>query len=255
MPVTRLHTGFNIEVEFTVSAFHKRLLAWIIDLLVLFIYLWLCNKLVTALSGISQNRQYGLLDFLLWIPVLLYYLVFELFTNGQSPGKRVMRIRVITATGGQPTISQYLIRWMFRSIDFPTWLFFALINTYWPWYLFPLLFTGLICFILTPNSQRVGDLLAGTIVIDTNTESNWQQTVFMEVEEAYEPVYPGVMGLSDRDMNTIKQVLLYARKKPNDPVLHQVALKIQTALRIETDLDAAEFLEVLLKDYNFLSRR
>ncbi|KYP15028.1 RDD family protein [Flavihumibacter sp. CACIAM 22H1] len=255
MPVTKLHTGFNIEVDFTLSAFHKRLLAWIIDLIVLFVYLWICSKILRAINQDSVYYTYGLLDFILWLPVLGYFLLCEILTNGQSPGKRIMRIRVITASGGQPTISQYLIRWMFRSIDFPTWLFFALVYSYWPWYFFPFLFIGLICFIATPDSQRVGDLLAGTIVIDTNTESTWQQTVFMEVEEAYQPAFPAVMGLSDRDMNTIKQVLLYARKKPNTPVLNQVAVKIQTALKIETDLDAAEFLEILLKDYNFLSRR
>ncbi|MCG7860258.1 hypothetical protein MD537_24975, partial [Flavihumibacter sediminis] len=68
-------------------------------------------------------------------------------------------------------------------------------------------------------------------------------------------VFPGVMKLSDRDMNTIKQVLLYTRKRPGDPVLERVAYKIKMALKIETDLSAENFLQTLLKDYNYLSRK
>lgn len=255
MPITRLHTGFNIEIEFTISAFHKRLIAWFIDLIVLYLYIWICRNLLRSFSIYSLFDDFSLVEFLLWMPVLFYFLVFELVTNGQTPGKKIMRIKVIAANGGQASLSQYLIRWTFRLIDFPFWLFLALANSYWPGYLFPFLFTGLACFILSKKSQRIGDLLADTIVIDTNTESHWQQTVFTEVEDVYTPQFPSVMNLSDRDMNTIKQVLIYLKKKPNDPVLFKVALKIQTALKIETDLEAAEFLEVLLKDYNYISRQ
>ena len=255
MPVTKLHTGFNIEVEFTISAFHKRLLAWFIDLVVVLIYSWLVNKFVNSFKSSPFDTSLGWLDILAWIPILLYFLIAEVTMNGQTPGKRIMRIKVITATGGQPTLSQYLIRWLFRSVDFPLMVFVSLIYSIWPWYLFPLLFTGLISFILTPLSQRIGDLLAGTIVIDTNTESAWQHTVFTEVEDSYLTVFPNVMKLSDRDMNTIKQVLLYTRKRPGDPVLERVADKIKMALKIETDLRAEDFLETLLKDYNYLSRK
>jgi uncharacterized RDD family membrane protein YckC len=255
MSVTKLHTGFNIEVEFTISAFHKRLLAWFVDIVVIGVYIWVANQFVDAFKNGLQDLSFNWLELLVWIPVLLYFLLSEITMNGQSPGKRLLRIKVITASGGQPTLSQYLIRWLFRAIDFPVLIFASLVYSVWPWYLFPLLFTGLISFILTPQSQRIGDLLAGTIVIDTNTESAWQHTVFTEVEASYEPVFPGVMGLSDRDMNTIKQVLLYTRKRPGDKVAEKVTTKIKTALKIETDLSAEDFLETLLKDYNYLSRR
>ena len=62
MSVTKLHTGFNIEVEFTISAFHKRLLAWFVDIVVIGVYIWVANQFVdpaTAknwLHGIYQLR-------------------------------------------------------------------------------------------------------------------------------------------------------------------------------------------------------
>ena len=185
MSVAKLYTGFNIEVEFTISAFHKRLLAWFVDIVVIGVYIWMANQFVDAFKTGLRDLSFNWLELLVWIPVLLYFLLSEITMNGQSPGKRLLRIKVITASGGQPTLSQYLIRWLFRAIDFPVLIFASLVYSVWPWYLFPLLFTGLISFILTPQSQRIGDLLAGTIVIDTNTESAWQHTVFTEVEESY----------------------------------------------------------------------
>ncbi|HEY8398582.1 MAG TPA: RDD family protein [Flavihumibacter sp.] len=255
MPVTRLHTGFNIEIEFTLSAFHKRLLAWIVDLVVIYLYFWIFYRFLNATGHLMGMTGRTLFTFICYLPVLLYSFLFEWITNGQTPGKMLLRIKVIAASGGQASVSQYLIRWLFRLVDFPFWIFAAISYQIWPWYIFPVLFAGLACFILTPKSQRIGDLLADTIVIDTNTRSDWKNTVFTEVEEDYQPQFPMVMNLSDRDMNTIKQVLMYSRKKPGDTVADQVARKVQSALKIETELDTTEFLEALLKDYNYLSRQ
>lgn len=60
MPVTKLHTGFNIEVEFTISAFHKRLLAWFIDLIVILAYTWLVNKFVDTFKAGPFDSSPGL---------------------------------------------------------------------------------------------------------------------------------------------------------------------------------------------------
>src|SRR3979409_485223 len=119
MPLAKLDTGFNIEVDFAIAPFHKRFFAWIIDLMLL----WLYVKLVATLSGIPS--------FFIWIfgwswkaillsfPILFYHLFCEVTFNGKSLGKLAMNIQVITAEGGQPTLGQYLIRWSFRLIDFP----------------------------------------------------------------------------------------------------------------------------------------
>lgn len=247
MPNTRLHTGFNIEVEFTLSAFHKRLFAWLLDGLFMWLYIWILNTMF--------SKAPMALQIVVYLPLLMYHLLFELFTKGQSPGKKIMRIQVIAVTGGKPSMSQFLIRWMFRAVDFPVWILPALMYGEWPWYMFVFMFTGLVCFVSTPLSQRVGDLLADTMVIDTKNEGAWQNTVFTEVDDTYQPVYPQVMNLSDRDMNTIKQVLIHGQKQHSSEITFKVAQKIQMALRIETNEEPIDFLATLLKDYNYLSRR
>jgi uncharacterized RDD family membrane protein YckC len=255
MPVAKLNTGFNIEVDFNIAAFHKRLLALLTDMGIIIAYVLVIGEMLKELFGSGLLREMGFVSVLFYLPVLLYGLVCEVYLNGQTFGKKLLGIQVITIEGGEPTISQFLLRWLFKSIDFPFWLLFAVTQGSWPWYLIFFVFSGLVCFLYTARSQRIGDLLAGTMVIDKKALTSWQDTAFMEVQQDYLPQFPQVMKMSDRDMNTIKQVLNTAISTRDYDYANRVCTKIKTALQIETDLDAFDFMEVLLKDYNFLSSR
>jgi hypothetical protein len=173
----------------------------------------------------------------------------EIAMNGQSIGKKAMSIKVITLEGGQPTLSQYLIRWIFRTVDF-FWLAYFLSP-----FLVVLVFSGLICIIATPYSQRIGDLIAGTILIDLKAGTSWQDSIFVPVEENYKPRFPEVMKLSDRDINTIKQILTSVKRSKDITYLSVISSKVQNALHINTDLQPVEFLETLLKDYNYYTAK
>lgn len=244
----KLDTGFNIEVEFPISPFHKRLFAWLIDLFICWLYL----QLMTALTDL-KTYDVSWLQILVVIPVLLYFPLLEIPLNGQTVGKMAMRIKVITEEGGQPTIGQYLIRWLFRMVDFPWWLLLASLNGLLPALTIPLIFIGLACVIFTPKSQRVGDLLAGTILIDLKNQTSWEDTVFTEVESTYKPRYPQVMQLSDRDINTLKSIIESVRRKNDYALAMKIGDRIKSKLKMESDQDSIEFLQTLLKDYNYYS--
>lgn len=233
MLAVKLDTGFNIEVEFPITPFHRRLLAWIIDLLVLFTYLWVFNILLSNLVGRSWGEHLWL-QVVYTLPYLLYHLVMETSMNGQSIGKKAMNIRVITLEGGQPSLSQYLIRWVFRLFDIG--LFFI-----------PAFFSV----ILSERSQRVGDIVAGTIVIDTKASTSWQDTIFTEVETSYKPRYSQVMQLSDRDVNTLKSIIETVRKKDDYELAFRISERIQSKLHIQSNQEPFDFLQTLLKDYNY----
>lgn len=244
----KLDTGFNIEVEFPISPFHKRLFAWLIDLLICWLYL----QLMSALTDI-ETYDVSWLQVLVIIPVLLYFPLLEIPLNGQTVGKMAMRIKVITEEGGQPTIGQYLIRWLFRMVDFPWWLLLAVLNGLLPAWTMPLIFIGLASVIFTPKSQRIGDLLAGTILIDLKNQTSWEDTVFTEVESTYKPRYPQVMQLSDRDINTLKSIIESVRRKNDYALAMKIGDRIKSKLKMESDQDSIEFLQTLLKDYNYYS--
>lgn len=252
MLLVKLDTGFNIEVEFALSPFHRRFFAWLIDMTIQGTYLWLGNKFLIALAGRNwDDNVWPVVLFLL--PFIFYHLVSEITMNGQSVGKMVMQIKVMTLQGGQPSVSQFLIRWLFRIIDFPILMLLSTVSGYTNWWTVLILFAGLICTIATPKSQRIGDLLAGTILIDLKKRTSWEDTVFTEVESNYQPRYPQVMQLSDRDINTLKNIIETVKKRNDYDLSLKIADRIQTKLKMRTDQDSLDFLQTLLKDYNYYS--
>lgn len=250
MLLVKLDTGFNIEVEFALSPFHRRFFAWVIDLVIQLVYLWMGSKLLDALTDFSWNgNMWPVVLFLL--PFITYHLLSEIIMNGQSVGKMAMSIKVMTLQGGQPSLSQYLIRWLFRIIDFPVLMFLGILGGYMHWWMILFVFAGLICTIVTPQSQRVGDLVAGTILIDLKNRTSWQDTVFTEVESTYQPKYPQVMQLSDRDINTLKNIIETVKKRNDYDLSLKIADRIKSKLKMQSDQDSLEFLQTLLKDYNY----
>jgi uncharacterized RDD family membrane protein YckC len=253
MGLIKLDTGFNIQVEFAITPFHKRLLAWLIDLLICWLYVKLVSVIFHIPSFFIWTADWHWKDIAIGMPVLFYHLIFEIVMNGQSIGKKLMNIRIITAQGGQPGISQYMIRWVFRLIDFPLLLVFSIMGNELPWYLFPLIFGGLACVIFTERSQRIGDILADTIIIDLKNRTSWEDTVFTELESTYEPRYPMVMQLTDRDINTLKSIIESVKKKNDYELALKISDRIKSKLKMQSDEEPAEFLKTLLKDYNYYS--
>jgi len=252
MLIVKLDTGFNIEVDFPISPFHRRLFAWIIDLVVMFAYSWTMSRLI---DFVFKWKYPQWLPIFVGLPVLFYHLAFEVLCNGQSIGKMAMSIKVISEEGGQPSLSQYLIRWVFRLADLPAWILATIVAGELPWWCSLLVFSGLGAVIFTKKSQRIGDLVAGTIIIDTKTQTSWQDTVFTELESDYHPSFPAVMKLSDKDINTLKSIIDTVRKKSDYELGFRIAERIKTKLQIRTDKPSLEFLETLLKDYNYYSTK
>jgi uncharacterized RDD family membrane protein YckC len=252
MLTVKLDTGFNIEVDFPISPFHRRMFSYIIDVMVMLFY-W---KIMQLIFGVRLgDSEYLWLSVLLGIPVLLYFPLMEIFTNGQTVGKKILGIRVIRLEGGQASVSQYILRWMFRTIDFPVWIFFSIFQGALPWYSSIFVFTGIASIIISNKSQRIGDIVAGTIVIFTRSKSSWQDTVFTEIEADYKPRYPQVMQMSDKDINSLKMIIENVRKHNNHQLAFRIAERIKWKLNMQADQDAQEFLETLLKDYNYYSSR
>lgn len=247
----KLDTGFNIEVDFLLPGFFKRLVAWLIDLAILYAYYLVGSNLLGSALGRGEDHVWVWVLF--GIPPLFYHLLCELLLNGQSIGKKALRIKVISADGGEPTLSQYLIRWLFRLADLPWWIVLSVIYGALPWWCTIFLFAGLASILATPYSQRIGDLVAGTILIDTRNRTSWEDTVFTELAEDYKPRYPQVMQLSDKDINTLKSIINSVSKSGDYDLSMRIADRIRSKLDIYSDQDSLEFLQTLLKDYNYYS--
>ncbi len=245
MEKIKIETSFNIELEFETPEFHKRLFAWLIDCIVLVAYYLIVSGFLNkAIAGHTTDNDLPFLYnisavyLLLFVPILLYHLVCELTMNGQSIGKKLMHIKVMSEDGARPSIYQYLIRWLTRPFDF---FFFGLV--------------GLLTVVLSKKNQRLGDMAAGTLVIKTKIITDIDDTVFFELNDDYAPRYAAVMRLSDRDMNTIKGILNNNKHYNNFDVAARISEKIRSVLNITDYEEPVVFLETLLKDYNYFSNK
>lgn len=262
MASVQINTVFNIDLEFEIAPFHRRLLAYIIDFGLLIVYLYAMKSIFSGGTDFRRFREsdMGLDILLISVPMLLYSLITEIAMNGQTVGKRIMGIRVISLTGGEATAGQYIIRWITKFFEWP-FLFGYIYFTDGAVIVY-IIITALlgigvmICISVTDKSQRLGDLAAGTAVIDTRSSLSVSDTVFMQIDNKnYEVKFPQVMRLSDNDINTIKSVVTQAKKRKNDDLGYRVEYKIKSVLQIESNLPTLEFLEKLLEDYNYLATK
>ena len=200
----------------------------------------------------------------LFLPILLYHLLLEITMNGQSLGKKVMGLRVVNENGGRASISQFLIRWFLRDIWFFLLFLFGVYSslsgsqiesTFIIIIVIGYFITEIILVTTSKKGQRIGDLLAHTILIRTNAQSSIEETVFQEVADTYIPSFPQIMQLSDKDINAIKSILETVRKKGDFKMALAATDKIKAHLKIDSPLPPFNFLEVLLKDYNYLSTK
>jgi uncharacterized RDD family membrane protein YckC len=271
MAAIRVPTSFNIDVEFEIPEFYKRLISLVIDMVIEFFYLRIAGEIFKSIqqnSSWSEDARYDMQAWglLLLLPLVLYHVVCEITMNGQSIGKKIMGIRVVNEIGGRPSISQFLIRWLLRVSD--VWIAFLIIiiatnpnfmndreNNFVILAALAFLITDIAMVVSSKKGQRIGDKLAKTILISIRTKSNIEETVFQEVADSYTPSFPQIMQLSDKDMNAIKSILETARKKGDFNMADAAAYKIKAHLKIETNMGAFDFLDVLLKDYNYLSTK
>ena len=260
MPTVQINTAFNVGLDFEVAPFHKRLLAYLIDFTLLAVYLFGMKYMLYDVFYLNTEKSIGIDILLISLPMLFYSLLTENLLNGQTIGKKLMKIRVISLEGGEPTFGQFILRWITKFFEWP--FLFGYIYASSVAFIFYAMYTGffgvavVIAVLVTKRSQRLGDLAAGTVVVDAKTFMSINDTIFVAVNNNnYKPVFPEVMRLSDNDINTIKTVLTQARKNHNHDICMRIEYKIKDVLKIESRLSSIDFLEKLLEDYNYLATK
>lgn len=239
MNTIRISTTQNIDIDYDVAGLGERIAAYLIDIgIFLCVYFFF---ILIALGFASVSSSFGfILVIIVYVLLFAFYdLICEIFFNGQTIGKKTMKIRVISLDGTQPTIGQYLLRWLFRLVDFS-------------------LTSGvcaLICIATSKNSQRVGDIVANTTVIKTNPRVQLEAIAFRPVAtEGYIPIFPQVADLGDNDIVLIHEVLENYKKSHNRILTSNMARKVRTHLGIQdNNMDDLDFLSTIIKDYNHIS--
>ncbi|HBE19822.1 MAG TPA: hypothetical protein DEG17_14230 [Cyanobacteria bacterium UBA11149] len=157
----KLQTPESVELEFTLAGIGSRAYALLIDYIV-WILIWLVFligwaflsiQLIDVIEdwiGSSGSLQLWLLSIQILMGFALnvgYFVVFETLWQGQTPGKRYVKIRVIRDDGAPVRLQQATLRALLRPVD-------------------DLLFLGVFFIIFGKREKRIGDWVAGTLVVE-----------------------------------------------------------------------------------------
>jgi uncharacterized RDD family membrane protein YckC len=161
----QIGTPENVVFDYEVAGIGSRFLAGLIDMFLIALVDILVMIVAIIVFQIAARTLPALEDAIWWVVAIVtlvifvvmgvYYMVFEILWNGQSPGKRLVNLRVIRADGTPITLTESLIRNFMRLIDF-----------------FPVGFgLAFITMFIDKQSRRLGDLAAGTLVVFDRPEA------------------------------------------------------------------------------------
>jgi uncharacterized RDD family membrane protein YckC len=241
----QIDTPQRVVIGYTVASVGDRILAYLIDLIIVIIFIFSAMILFMIAGVVTgfQNRAIVIVfPVLILLPYLLYDLLMEYFFNGQSPGKKMRKIKVVRLDGSSATLGNYLLRWIFRLVD----IFLAQGGV------------AILTILINGKGQRLGDLAAGTTVIKLQSKTSLYDTVLMPLPEGYQGLYPQVKQLNDNQIALVKEVLQVTFANPDVELKNKLQNHIKTALEkkmgIISNEESRTFLDTVLKDYTFFNR-
>jgi len=232
----QIETAQNVNIAQNVGGIGERVLAFIVDYFIIFIYIILVS---IAISALDFDSDYMFIVYMtVGLPVFVYSLLWETFWNGRSPGKALMKLRVVKLDGSKPSFSNYFIRWLLRIIDISV-TSGAL---------------ALVTVLLNGKGQRLGDIAAATTVITEKKTISLHQTLVMDLPDDYIPKYPQVTVFTDAEMSTIKTLFWEAKYNGNHGVVLQLSKRLSKVMEIKPEETPIAFVDKVIKDYNYYTQ-
>lgn len=247
-----IDTPEHIEFSYNVAGIGSRFLAAIVDTLILVvIQIVLTTVMMALLSAVEDALGNAISSILLAVWILLtfvflwgYYLFFELAWNGQSPGKRAVRLRVVREGGRPTTFVSSAIRNLIRFIDFLPG-FYGL---------------GVLVMFIDPRARRLGDLAGGTLVVKErqavsleSLSSRAEPLPMQQPAASAGQALPNLHLISNHDYDLVQDFLRRRHELGRDS---RVRLGVQLANMLHARLglqtrggDHEKFLEQVARDY------
>lgn len=241
MTTVSIRTSQNVVVDYEAATIMERVLAQIIDSIIMAFTGFILSLGLTMFEGID-----GEIGYLIGVSIVMifYTMLFELYNNGQSLAKKMLGIQVIRLDGQELKLNDVLSRWAFSFLDI-----YMTLGT-----------LALFMVQLSNNRQRIGDLVATTTVIKLRASYHvsLENVLSRKSSEEYVPVYPAVTRLKEDQMVLLKNTIERYEKYKNEAHVDAIVLLTE---KVAEKLDIAapkkyklEFLKQVLKDYVILTR-
>jgi len=236
-----INTTQNVNINFKIADVGVRMGAYAVDLVMKFCYVLFINWAIINRLDLSEltwdNWSVMSVYIIFYLPVMFYSIIQESLMEGQSIGKKLFSLKVVKIDGYQASFTDYLIRWVFRLVDVTGTFYLA----------------GGISILVSKIHQRIGDIAAGTAVINLKNNINISHTILEEIAQDYVPLYPNVVRFSDNDMRIIKETYLNARKNNDYITLQKLVNKIEEVSGIKREGNDISFISRVIRDYNYFT--
>jgi uncharacterized RDD family membrane protein YckC len=250
----KIQTPESVELEFTLAGIGSRALALMFDYLVLFLALSVLSlvaslfraqfvAIATWLGGGTDGLELWLAALFALLSFALasgYFTAFESLWQGQTPGKRLAKIRVIRDNGQPEGVLQATLRAILRPVD-------------------DSLFLGFFCILFSQQEKRIGDWLAGTLVVQAEQPEGKDALTVSEAAKALSRQLLEQADLSHfllDDFTVIREYLqrrTHLTPKTRKELSVNLARQVRSILMIETlpreNIPADEFLEAVYWAY------
>jgi uncharacterized RDD family membrane protein YckC len=248
-----IRTPESVELEFVLAGIGSRAVALLLDYVVLGVGLLVIaigySFLMFQAMTFGETSPFDTAPVRLWITAIAlvlsfalyvgYFVIFETLWYGQTPGKRYTKIRVIRDDGQPERLPQATLRALLRPID-------------------DSFFLGFFCILLTKTEKRLGDLLAGTLVVQIDPNVVGEP---IQIAERSQTIGRDLLALADfntltpDDFATIREFLQRRPSlspKAREQVSNQLARRFRDQLGIQTlptEMTTLTFLEALYWGY------
>lgn len=215
--VLRVSTADNVGIGYDIAGLGSRFIAQLLDSLIVGVIAFIVNVGVLGALGQTDTRDLVLADLaaagITLFVYIGYFTLCEVSTGGRTPGKSAGQLRVLDISGAAPTAGQLLLRNVARIVDVIAGL-------------------GVVVMFWNRQSRRIGDLLAGTIVVRVRPTLSLAAVVapppvMVRTPDAG-PAIDGVDRLGERELSAIRTFLTRPGLEP--PLRARLALDMTTRL-------------------------
>jgi uncharacterized RDD family membrane protein YckC len=238
-----IDTPEQVHLEFTLAGIGSRFMAVFLDVLIeallyliLFFltFLWLSGGIFSATRSIWWNAIVTLIIFCInWG----YYAIFEALWKGQTPGKRWAGIRVIKETGRPINAFEAIARNLVRFIDFLPGFYGV----------------GVLTMLLNSRNRRLGDYVAGTIVV--HETSDRESSLFFNTPVRADFTLHQAAGLTVQEAELIETFLARRLEIPAEVRRYnaqRITDMVSARLQIPPEArppDNENFLELMVREF------
>jgi uncharacterized RDD family membrane protein YckC len=241
----KIETPEQIALDFPLAGIGSRFLAYALDT-VLQVLLYIAGSFAffAAVSYAKWAPRWLHSIPVAWLPAIIiifmfciywgYFALFEILWRGQTPGKRLAGIRVIKDSGRPINVYEGVARNLLRAVD-------GLPGMY---------MVGLVCMMISRRNQRLGDHLAGSIVVHEKRPD--------EAPLEWSVGGPAAESISQLQAVTPEELVLietYLQRRDSfdfavrDQTAHQIANRItaKTGIERQPDQSLDDFLELVAR--------